>query len=248
MKQIIIITAIVFCGFSLKLSSQENNQFNFLKNDISTLLIPLNGMIDSALAHDPHVRFRDLQLVVNKCKLKADQSQWMRNIGVQTDVRYGTFDNFSTNTSEGQTPSVFATKSNQMNYGIGAYIKFPIFDLINRKNQFTLAKTELEQAENMARVQRNEVRELVIRQYNELILKQRLLKIRSKYLESARVNYMMVEKEFQNGVVDVTEFSRISEINARAESDFEIVRTEFITAYLILEEIVGFKFNLINIQ
>ncbi len=249
MKQIgIIIAGILFFEFSLKTIAQENDQFDFLNDDISTMLVPLGVMIDSALVHDPYVRFRDLQLVVNQCKLKAEQSQWMRNVGFQSDVRYGTFDNFSTNTSEGQTPSVISTRTDQTNYGIGAYIKFPVFDLVSRKNQITLAQTELEQAESMARVQRKEVRELVIKQYHDLILKQRLLKIRSKYMELARINFMMVEKEFQNGVVDITEYARISEIKTRAESDFEIARTEFITTYLILEEIVGFKFNLVNIQ
>jgi outer membrane protein TolC len=249
MKQIgIIIAGILFFEFSLKTIAQENDQFDFFNDDISTMLVPLGVMIDSALVHDPYVRFRDLQLVVNQCKLKAEQSQWMRNVGFQSDVRYGTFDNFSTNTSEGQTPSVISTRTDQTNYGIGAYIKFPVFDLVSRKNQITLAKTELEQAESMARVQRKEVRELVIKQYHDLILKQRLLKIRSKYMEAARINFMMVEKEFQNGVVDITEYARISEIKTRAESDFEKARTEFITTYLILEEIVGFKFNLVNIQ
>ncbi len=247
MKQIItIFTVVFFLGLSQIAVSQEQN--NLLKGDISEQLPPLNALIDSALQHDPYVHFRDLQLIVNNAKLNADRSQWMRNVGIQTDIRHGTFDNFSTNTSEGQSPSLFSTRSSQTNYGVGAYIKFPIYDLLNRKNQINLARTELEQAQSMAEVQRNEVRQMVIRQYNDLVLKHRLLKIRTKHLETARVNYIMVEKEFQNGVVDVTEFSRISEITARAESDFETARIDFITAYLVLEEIVGFKFNITNLQ
>jgi outer membrane protein TolC len=238
---------VFFLLFSVSnLRSQE--AIDPLNSDISQSLLPLNALIDSALLHDPYVRFRDLQLIVNKAKLKADKSQWARNFGIQTDIRHGTFDNFSTNTSEGQVPSLFATRSNQTNYGVGAYIKFPIYDLLNRKNQINLARTELEQAKSMADMQRNEVKQLVIKQYNELILKHRLLKIRTKTLETAKINYFMVEKEFQNGVVDVTEFSRISENTARADSDFETARIEFITAYLILEEIVGFKFNITQLQ
>jgi len=243
------ISAIVIIFIFLCISNvRAQVVFDPLNSDISQSLLPLNSLIDSALEHDPYVHFRDLQLIVNNAKLKADRSQWARNLGIQSDIRYGTFDNFSMNTSEGQSPASFATRSNQTNYGIGAYIKFPIYDVLNRKNQINLAETELEQAQSMAEVQRNEVRQLVIRQYNDLVLKNRLLKIRAKHLETARVNYIMVEKEFQNGVVDVTEFSRISEITARAESDFESVRIEFITAYLVLEEIVGFKFNITNLQ
>ncbi len=239
-----ILLALFIFGLSLVAVSQDQKQNDQLNGDISEQLPPLNALLDSAMKHDPYVQFRDLQLIINDCKLKANRSEWMRHIGFQTDIRYGTFDNYSTNNAGGQTPSAFATSRNETKHGYAAYIKFPLYDIVNRKNQNKLAKTEIEQAERMAEVQRNEVRQLVIRQYNDLILKQRLLKIKSKYLETSRINMEMVEKEFQNGVVSVGEYSRISEIGTRTESDFETARVDFITAYMILEEIVGFKFNL----
>ena len=62
------------------------------------------------------------------------------------------------------------------------------------------------QAQSMTEVQRDETRQLVIRQYNDLILKQRLLRIKSKYPEALRINMQMVEKEFTNGIISVTEY------------------------------------------
>ena len=56
----------------------------------------------------------------------------------------------------------------------------------------------------------------------------------------------MADKEFQNGVIPVGEYSRISEIVSRAEVDFETAKTDYNTAYMILEELVGYKFNLNN--
>ena len=202
---------------------------------------PLSVMIDSALATNAMVRFREEGIIGKQCNLKSYQNYWTRNIGVQADIRYGTFDNFSTNTSEGQSPAVLATRSSQTNYGVGAYIKFPLQDLVNRKNQVRMAQSELDQAHSMAEAQRDEVTQLVIKQYNDVLLKQRLLKIRSKNLSTARVNMEMVEKEFQNGVVSVTEYARISDIVARNESDFETARTDYVTAYMILEEMIGFS-------
>ena len=55
-------------------------------------------------------------------------------------------------------------------------------------------------------------------------------------------NNLLVEKEFQNGVVDLSEYTRISGIYFSAQTEFEVARIEFITAYMLLEEIVGFKF------
>ena len=215
-----------------------------MKDNIETMLPPLETLIDSALTNNPSVKFRDLQISVNENKLNADRSQWARNVGFQSDIRYGTFNNFSMNTSEGQNPSNIATQTNQFVYGAGAYIKFPIFDILNRKNQVSLAEFEVEQAQSMAVMQRNEVRQSVVKQYNQVILSHRLLRNKSKYIESARINMAMAEKEFQNGIIPVGEYTRISEIVSRAEADFETARADFITSFMILEEIIGYKLNL----
>ena len=150
------------------------------------------------------------------------------------------------NTSEGQSPATYASLSNQLNYGVGAFIKLPFFDLVNRKNQIKLAAAEVEQAKSFAQTQRNELRQIVIRQYNDLIVKHRLLKIKSKYAETSKINMQMVEKEFTNGIISISEYSRISEITTRTEIDFENSKMEFLNAYMILEEITGIRFNLIR--
>jgi len=224
--------------------AQEPKEFNLMKDDIELMLPPLESIIDSAIAHNPNVKFRDLQIDVNNSKLKAERLQWTRDLGIQTDMRYGTFDNFSTNTAAGQNPSLIATRSNQLNYGGGAYLKIPLYDVVSRKNQIRLAKAEIEQAQSFSQAQRNEVRQSVIKQYNDLILKQRILKIKSKFAETSKINIEMVEKEFLNGIVTVTEYARISGIFSTTETDFEISKMEFRTAYMMLEEIVGIKFNL----
>ncbi len=233
----------VIVGFSFTAKTQDAPIFDPLNEDIIEKLQPLNALIDSAIVNDPYVRFRDLQVIVNQCKLKSEQSYWLRNLGVQSDARYGTFNNFSTNYAEGQYPDISATQTSQIKWGIGAFIKFPIIDIVNRKNLLTLAKTEIEQAESMSRLQKNEIRQLVIKQYNELVLRQNILKIKAKYLALINTNVMMVEKEFQNGVVAISEYTRVMGIYTSAESDFETARVEFLTAYMLLEEIVGFKFN-----
>jgi len=224
--------------------AQQNKGPDLLIDGIESMLPSLETIIDSAIAKNPYVKFRDLQITVNTHKLKSDRAEWTRDIGFQTDVRYGTFDNFASNVVEGQNPALSSTRNTQTNYGIGAYIRIPFYDFLNRKNQIKMAKAEIEQAKSFSQVQRNELRQLVIRQYNELIIKQRLLKIKAKYTETSRIHMQMVEKEFINGAITLTEYSSLSEIASRAESELESAKMDFRTAYMILEEIVGMKFNL----
>jgi hypothetical protein len=79
-----------------------------------------------------------------------------------------------------------------------------------------------------------------------VVLSHRLLKIQSKYLEITRFNQETADKDFHNGTLTVNEYSRISELTTNAETDFQKVKSEFNTSYLILEELAGMRFHLTN--
>jgi outer membrane protein TolC len=234
----------IFLTIKLSGFAQQGQVFDISKDNIELMLPPLETIIDSAIAKNPFVKFRDLQIVVNTQKLKSDRADWTRDIGFQTDVRFGTFDNYATNVVAGQNPALASTMNTQTNYGIGGYIRIPVYDFLNRRNQIKLSKAEIEQAKSYSLIQRDELRQSVIRQYNELIIKQRILRIKTKYVETSRIHMEMVDKNFINGTITLTEYSSLSEIASRAEADFETSKMEFRTAYMILEEIVGMKFNL----
>lgn len=236
---ILAIFCIHFPGFS-----QIENDIDLMKDNIESMLPPLAKIIDSAIVLSPSIKSRDLQVRINEYNLKAGRMLWTNNLGISSDMRYGTFDNFSTNTQAGQTPNLLATRNNQFNYGVGAYLKIPLNDIVSRKNIINIAKTQIQLSASLAEVQRNEFRQTIIKQYNDLILKQRLLKLKLRSLETAKINSEMVETKFRNGVVSVDEYSRISDIASKGEQEYESARIEYITSFMLLEEIVGFKFNL----
>ncbi len=209
------------------------------------LFPPLEILIDSALKQNAMVRYRNLDIDNKELNLKMQRNYWLRNLGVQGDTRYGTIDAFSTNTN-GVTNSLSNITTRQLNYAVGVYIKLPVFDVVNRKTQINQAKTELLQAKSMAEAQENEIRQAVIRLYQDLLLKQKLLSIKAQNLGSATVNMDMVEKEFRNGLIPITEYVRIADMTARIQADYEIAQSDFISTKKILEEIAGFTFNSSN--
>ena len=81
-----------------------------------------------------------------------------------------------------------------------------------------------------------------------MVSMQRQLKIKSKYLETSRINMQLAEKSFMNGSITVDEYSRVSEIESRTESEYETIKVDFLSAYQTLEVMVGMKFNLYNIN
>ncbi|MDN3642964.1 TolC family protein [Lutimonas halocynthiae] len=197
-------------------------------------------LIDSAINHNAMVRYRKQTIGVKEADLKSEKLDWTRNFGIQADGRYGNFNNNSISVDEGNS-SLLASSTTQFNYGVGLYLKFPVFDGINRRNQVKKGKIEMEQAKSLAEAQKDEVRQLVIKQYQELTLKQKLLIINSQNLGNAKVNMEMVEKEFRSGVISIYEYVRLSDMTSRIESDYENAKSDFLLAKKLMENLVGFS-------
>ncbi|MFQ3180604.1 MAG: outer membrane protein TolC [Polaribacter sp.] len=204
---------------------------------------PLQVVIDSAIKRSPMLSFRKHHIGVVESTLESERIYWTRNLGIQGDSRYGNLSNFATS-EDGVSNTAALTTAKQFNYSIGVYLKFPVFDVLNRKNQIKLAKLEVEEAISMAEFTKEEIRQTVIRLYQDLVLKQKLLQIRSRSLGDGRVNMEMVEKEFRNGVVPISEYVRINGMTANMEADYEKAMSEFITAKQLLEDMAGFVFGL----
>ncbi len=210
---------------------------------VETNIPPLKVIIDSVLKRNGMVRFRKQHVEVEASKLKSETIYWTRNFGIQADTRYGTFDNTSLNSNGGSTGTILNTSTKQWNYGVGLYFKFPIFDLLNRKNQINLAKMELEESKRMVQFQEDEIRQTTIRLYQDLVLKQKILQIKSESLGNGKVNFQMVEKEFRNGLVPIAEYVRISGMASNMETDYEQAKSDYLVAKQILEDMAGFVFS-----
>ena len=204
---------------------------------------PLQVVIDSVIKRSAMVRFRKNNIRVKESALGTERVYWSKNLGVQADTRYGNLSNFSTS-EDGASNTAALTTAKQFNYSFGIFVKFPLFDAINRKHQIRLAKSEIEGAKNMVEFEKEELRKTVIVLYQGLIFKRKILQIKSRSLGDGRVNMQMVEKEFRNGIVPIAEYVRIVGITENNEADYAKAMSEFITAKLLLEDMAGFVFSL----
>tara|TARA_R110001592_G_scaffold94919_2_gene274085 strand:+ start:710 stop:1459 length:750 start_codon:yes stop_codon:yes gene_type:complete len=236
----ILCLTVIFCNsIEAQTSEFEDNS----SKAIEFKFPPLQVVIDSAIKRSAMLNFRKHHIGVVESTLESERIYWTRNLGIQGDSRYGNLSNFSTS-EDGVSNTAALTTAKQFNYSIGVYLKFPVFDVLNRKNQIKLAKLEVEEAISMAEFTKEEIRQSVIRLYQDLVLKQKLLQIRSRSLGDGRVNMEMVEKEFRNGVVPISEYVRINGMTANMEADYEKAKSEFITAKQLLEDMAGFVFGL----
>lgn len=186
--------------------------------------------------------YRKDEIEVKKANLKSKRRNWTRNLGIQADTRYGNFNNLSNNIS-GNDLVTLASATTQTNYGVGLYLKLPVFDIFNRKSEIKQAKTEISQAKNMVKFQEDEIKEIVIRYYEDLILKESLLEIQATNLSDAKVNMEMAKKEFTNGQIEIYEYIRISDITAGVATEFEKAKSNLLLAKKLLENYTGIQIN-----
>lgn len=235
---LLIIMQLPFVG----LWAQNNNEMQFQSTATKLMLPNLNVLIDSALVHNGMLNYRKLEIDSKESNLVAKKQLWTRNFGIRADTGYGTFNNFSSTSGDNSTVNL-SSSTQQLNYNVGVYLKIPVFDIINRKSEIKQAKAELEQAKNLVKSLEDEIRELVIRYYEDLLLKQNLLELRASNLGNAKANMEMVEKEFKNGLIPISEYVRISDMTARITAEFEQAKSEFIISKKILENITGVTIN-----
>jgi outer membrane protein TolC len=204
-------------------------------------LPPLQALIDSAILNSPAIKFQDAEILKNQLNIRITKNNWTKNLGINGDFLYGTYDNLSLDPATGT--STINTKV-ESRYATGIFIRLPLYDAINTKNEVGIASYELEQAKQLKESRIQAVRQLVINQYYDVVYNERLLNILSRNQQSADLQLQMAEKQFTNGQISIEDLARITEINNDALVSFEKAKIELNTSYLILQEIVGFTFNL----
>jgi outer membrane protein TolC len=238
-KLVFIISIFLFFSFCKAQDSISRADYD----EVDKLLIPkLDVLVEAAWEKHGMVKFREADIEARESELISKKRYWTRNFGVQGDYRYGTFANFSENVTDASSVNL-SSNTTQVNYGIGFYLKLPVFDLYNRKNSMKQAEAEIEAAESFLEFQKFEVKESVINHYEELIMRQNLLEVSAKNLANAKLSYNIAEKEYKDGLLPIHEFVRLTDITARIESEYLRSKSQFLRAKKLLENLTGLSFN-----
>lgn len=118
-----------------------------------------------------------------------------------------------------------------------------MYDIIDRSNLIKAEKYRYEQSYWEKEEQKLFIKKLVIQQYNELILKQKLFKIANEAYLDAKLQANMAEKEFSQGELPLTDYARFRDIRAKSIMQYETSKYEFVLAYMLLQETTGLVFE-----
>lgn len=227
------------------ITSREFTYFNPMAENIEDYLPPMQELIDSAVANSPLLKYRDAQHIIAELNTKSVRRAWSNYLGVISDFKYGLFDNLVLNQdATGAINTNLVTTTEQTRYSAGVYLKFPLQEILDRKNKIKIAQEQEKLALYEYQSAKRELRKLVIQQYSDLLLAQKVLRIKNSFKQDVIIQKQMAEQQFKNNQISVSEMTKMNSMYSKALAEYETAKSAFNNAYLMLQEVVGIKFKL----
>jgi len=204
--------------------------------DLQQQLLPLDNIIDIAIAHSASVKFQSDLIDAAKSQLNFSKLVWTNNIMGFVNYSSG---NQSIVSSDNQNAGNLSSSNITNGYRLGIQINLPLYELVGRKSRVNLYKyqynsTIAKRDEAIEALKRN-----VIQIYYSLLYYNNLLNIRSEAKQSAISQLSVAQKQFKDGIIDISELSRIKTFEVNARADYEEAKREFSISYFQIESLIG---------
>ena len=201
----------------------------------SDVLLPM--LMDSAIKYSPEAKMsrsnENLALANYEIKKKAIYNA----ISLHTSFGYGT--NYTAVNNQSATIGNDLSTDRSMFYSAGVGLQLPITQIINYKNirKANLAIVEVAVADKEKTDL--QIKQAVIKLYQEFKLIQKLMAISYKNLQSATINNTLAEKNFLNGQISVEQASIVQGNYNNAMIAYETYKNTFQSSYMQLEIYTG---------
>lgn len=239
MKQsVFILTLFLFLSFPAKSqftaridsAALELRWVDTIKVTLNSFIPPVNILLDTALKHSPKLAFYEAVVKQREYEVGVAEKYWMHGI------RLG---------GQAQAGNLGSQVLNDINLGyIGAvWVQIPLSSIIGRPDEIGAAKSILEGARYQKDEIEREIIEEVLEEFNQLLLSQRLLRIKADARETAILLMEMAEKGFEDGDLSVSDLARTTDLKSKILTEYELVRTDYENSYHRLERLVGLPFS-----
>lgn len=224
---------LIFTVFSRSTFGQVKNDSVVVLQDLETQLLPLDEIVAIAVERSPYIKVEDASIKARKQEIHLARKDWQKDIQA--------FGNYATGDQKfGVSYGDFNRQTNFLNgYRVGVNVSVPLFDITARHNRIKFSKAELEMAQSNRDRVIIELKRQIAAEYSNLIVAQKLLKIRSEGLQNSQLVYQMAEKQFKEGTISLEDYSSVSNTLFMAESNYEIARKDYNTVYKQFEYLIG---------
>jgi outer membrane protein TolC len=114
---------------------------------------------------------------------------------------------------------------------------------VSRGNTIKREQLNLERSEAIRKDRENQIRQEIIPLYQNVRLARKVFTLQQEALVNVRTNYQLAEKQFRQGQLTLQELSSVNSQLTSASVAMESARSQYDTAFMTLEEVVGAKIS-----
>ena len=141
-----------------------------------------------------------------------------------------------------QNPDQFRTYSSGR-YSVGINFSLPVGLVVSRGHLIRKEELSLQRSEAMRQERENLLRQQLIPLYENVLLARKVLTLQQEAYVNAHTGHQLAEKQFRQGQLSLQEFSGASSQLTAVAVAQETARSQYDTAFRLLEEVVGAKIS-----
>lgn len=210
--------------------------FGNIQQDLSEQLLPLDSIVKIALKNSPTLKVNDAVIGKAEQQINVDRLTWMNGMIPFVNVTGGNQDLIlQTNSGLGQAQS--STLSNGVAFGLN--LRLPLYEIFGRQARVNASKMELKASKYKKEEAELALRRQIILEYNDVLAFHRLMRLHNDATQASKINLILAEKSFRDGVLDLASYTQIMQIVTTNENNLEMAKRSFTIAFNQLETTVG---------
>lgn len=209
--------------------------FDF-NQDISLQLLPFEELYKIAVAYSPVVHFEQELATAQHAAGRLTKMQVLQNASAFANYSTGNQAIFSTG-----GPNFGGDLLGQVSngYRVGVNVQLSLLDIFGRPAQVRLAKANEQAAVQRRRIAEQQLRHDLIDLYQDLLVSQRVLRVRLQDEQASLAAYRVAEVESQTGKASPETLAYNSSRYTQSKATAEQSKGEFLKNIYFLETMVG---------
>jgi len=206
--------------------------------DSPAVALPL--LTAAAVQHSAQLQAADKEIAIGQIDVKLAKKSILNIVSLGGGYTYGNLAGVAI--ADPNNPSQFTTFS-AGRYSTGVSVTLPLDRVATRGNTVQREQLNLERTRALRQSRENEIRQLVIQSYQNVLLARKLLTIRQEASVTVQTSYRLAEKQFRQGQLSLTEFSSASSLLTEVATAETSARSQYETTFMLLEELTGTKIS-----
>ncbi|GAA4048124.1 hypothetical protein GCM10022409_38120 [Hymenobacter glaciei] len=192
----------------------------------------------AAVKHSADLQALEIDKSLGEQNLLLARKAILNSVGVGAGYTYGNQTSIGVNNP--QDPNQFGTFS-AGRYSVGVNFSLPVGQVVSRGHLIKKEELSIQRSEAVRRERENLLRQQLIPLYQNVLLARKVLTLQQEAYVNTLTGHQLAEKQFRQGQLSLQEFSATGSQLTSVSVAQETARTQYDTAFLLLEEVVGAK-------